>query len=130
MKVAYKLAALLSIGSLIALSASAKSASETYLDTCHKDPSIPVPISVVAPKVESGYAGQTVNVEFTVDTAGTPIALVVKTQTDAQLSQAVVAAVKQWKFTPAHRGGEVVATRVTLPIHITATDSFAAYAAN
>jgi len=130
MKVAYKLAALLSIGSLITVSASAKSASETYLDTCSKNPSIPVPISVITPQISAGYADQTVNVEFTVDTTGTPTGLIGKSSPDEQLSEAVVEAVKQWKFIPAHRSGEAVAARVALPVHIVAKDTFSSYAAN
>jgi protein TonB len=129
MKVAYKLAALLSLGFFITVSASANSAEETYLEACRKDPSIPVPMSVVTPNIDKVYSGQTVDVEFTVDTSGMPIALVVKSQTDLQLSNAVVEAVKQWKFTPAHRGGIAIATRVALPVRIKTVDSFDVYAA-
>jgi TonB family protein len=130
MKVAYKLAALLSLGSLITLFASAKTESETYLQNCRKDTSKPVPISVVSPQISAGFANQTVNVEFTVDASGTPTALVVKSSPDEQLSEAVVEAVKQWKFIPAHRAGEAVAARVALPVHIVAKDTFSSYAAN
>jgi protein TonB len=117
MKTVTKLAVLLSLAAFAPF-ASAKTAEQAYLDACRKDAGVPVPITVVSPSVGSGYAGQSVDVEFVVDTAGLPTSLVVKSSVDSTLSVAVVDAVKQWRFTPAQRNGVAVATKVVLPVKI------------
>jgi len=117
MKTANKLAILLSLVALAPF-ASAKSLEQDYIETCRKDSGVPVPVSVVVPTVESGYAGATVEIEFTVDATGLPTALKVKSSPDAALGEVVVDAVKQWRFTPAKRDGLPVATRVVLPVRI------------
>jgi protein TonB len=97
--------------------ASAKSLEQAYLESCRKDPGVPVPVAVVTPSVGSGYAGEVVELEFIVDKTGKPTALNVKSSTDDALAVAVTEAVKQWRFTPAERNGEPVATKVVLPVH-------------
>lgn len=117
MKAVNKLVLLFSLGALAPF-ASAKSLENTYLETCQKGPGIPVPVAVVTPSVSSEYAGSTVELVFTVDTAGKPTDLSVKSSPDAALSTAVVDAVKQWRFTPAYVNGAPVATKVVLPVKI------------
>jgi TonB family protein len=117
MKTVNKLAVLFSLVALAPF-ALAKTPEESYLESCRKDQGVPVPISVVSPTVGSGYAGQTVEVEFIVDKTGLPTDLSVKSASDTTLGDAVVDAVKQWRFTPAQRNGVPVATKVVLPVRI------------
>jgi len=129
MKVASKLAILLSIGSFVSF-ASAKSLEQTYLDNCRKDSNIPVPISVVSPQVDFATAGESVEVEFTVNTTGKPSNISVLSSKDFALSDAVVAAVKQWQFKPAQKDGAPVATKVILPVRVVNSDVSDRFAAN
>ncbi len=123
---ASKLAILLGLGASVASLASAKSLEQTYLDSCKKDPGIPVPISVVSPHVAPDAAGQHVEVEFIVTTTGTPTGISIRSSSDATLNDDVVAAVKQWQFLPAKKDGMPVATKVILPVRVTADNRFAA----
>ena len=116
MKVANKLAVLLSLGALLPLAASAKTLEQTYLESCRKDPGIPIPIAVVSPPAGSGFVGEMVEVEFTVDAMGKTSGFTVMSKTDATVADAIVEAVKQWQFAPAERNGEPVATKVLLPV--------------
>lgn len=117
MKAASKLAILLSLGASLPF-ASAKSLESSYLENCQKGPNIPVPIAVVSPSVSADFAGSSVELEFVVDAKGVPTNIVVKSSPDATLSIEVVAAVKQWRFTPAKPNGTPVATKVVLPVKI------------
>lgn len=118
MKAVSKFAALFSLVALAAVSASAKTDEQAYLESCHKAPGVPVPVSVVAPTVGPEYTGATVQLEFTVDASGKPAQFAVKFATDDTLATAVVQAVKQWRFTPAEKNGSPVATKVVLPVKI------------
>lgn len=118
MKAINQLAVLLSVGLLATGVASAKTDEQSYLETCLKAPGVPVPVAVVSPSVGPEHAGATVQLEFTVDTTGKPADLSVKSSPDFLLSQAVVDAVKQWRFKPAERDGAPVATKVSLPVRI------------
>jgi protein TonB len=118
MKTATKLAVLLSLGVLAPFAASAKTPEQAYLETCRKDPGVPVPVTVVTPSVGSQYIGTSVQIEFVVDTTGKPTDLSVNSSVDSALASSVVDAVKQWRFTPALRDGVPVATKVVLPITI------------
>jgi protein TonB len=118
MKEINKLAILLSLGALLPFAASAKTPESAYIENCQKGPGIPVPVAVVTPSVSSDYAGSTVEIEFTVDSAGKPIDLSVKSSPDHTVGVAVVDAVRQWRFTPAHANGVPVATKVVLPVKI------------
>jgi protein TonB len=113
-----KLALLLSLGALLPFAASAKTLEQSYLETCKKGTDIPVPISVVSPHVDGYDIGQSVQVEFVVDTTGHTSAVSVKSASDRVLADAVVDAVKQWTFTPAQRNGAPVATKVVLPVRV------------
>lgn len=118
MKTATKLAILLSLGVLAVPFASAKTPEQAYLESCRKDPGVPVPVTVVSPTVGGQYIGSAVELEFVVDATGKPVDLSVKSPVDAALASAVVDAVKQWRFKPALRDGVPVAAKVVLPVRI------------
>ncbi|ACB73873.1 energy transducer TonB [Opitutus terrae] len=129
MKAVKKLVVLLSFGALLPLAASAKSAEEAYVESASKAPGVPVPVAVVTPRnISADYAGSTVELAFTVDTAGTPTSLKVVSSPDAMLAKIVMDAVKRWRFEPAKKNGSAVATNVLLPVRI--SDASARFAAN
>lgn len=118
MKAVNKLAVLFSLAALSALSAIAKTEEQVYLESCRKEPGVPVPVAVVSPSVGPEFAGTVVQLEFIVDAKGKPTDLVVKSDTDSTLAVTVTDAVKLWRFTPAMSNGVAVATKVSLPIRI------------
>ena len=118
MKNINKLALLLSLGALLPFAASAKTLEQSYIESCRKGPGIPVPIAVVSPHVDGYDIGQAVQVEFVVDTTGHTSGISIKSASDRYLAEAVVAAVRQWRFTPALRDGAPVATKVMLPVRV------------
>lgn len=119
MKAVSKLVVLLSLGTLGTAAAFASSNPEqAYIESCRKDPGVPVPIAVVTPAISTEYAGSKVDLEFVVDQTGKPSQLTVKSDTDETLAAAVLDAVKQWKFKPAERNGVPVPTKVALPVKI------------
>ncbi|PTX95468.1 TonB family protein [Opitutus sp. ER46] len=109
---------LFSLGIFSAVAASASVPEAAYLANCRKDPGVPVPISVVTPTVGREFSGLSVEVEFTVDQKGKPADLVIAPTVDDELAEAVSTAVKKWKFKPAERNGQPVATRVVLPVKV------------
>ena len=115
-----KLALLLSLGALLPFAASAKTLEQSYVESCRKGTDIPVPIAVVSPDVGAYDIGQSVQVEFVVDTTGRTSGINIKSSSDRDLAEAVVDAVKQWRFTPAQRNGAPVATKVVLPVRVVA----------
>jgi protein TonB len=117
-QVVSKLAILLSLGGLAPFAASAKTPEQAYIEASRKGSGIPVPLVVVAPRVDAVYAGQTVTLEFTVDATGKATEITVESSPDEALSTAVVDAVKQWEFAPAQVKGAPVATKVELPVQI------------
>ena len=118
MQAVSKLAVLLSLVALAPVAASAMTNEQAYLESCRKVPGVPVPVSVVTPTVGSGFIGVTVQLEFIVDATGKPVDVSVKSVADNTLATAVVNAVKQWRFTPAEKNGQPVATKVVLPVKI------------
>ena len=118
MKNVTKLAVLLSLTALVSPALKAKSPEAVYLETCRKDVGFPVPVVVVSPHVPAGFGGQTVPIEFIVDTSGQTSAFVAPSDADSELVVAVVDALKQWKFKPALSNGVPVATKVVLPVRI------------
>jgi protein TonB len=118
MKQNNKLALLLGIGALLPFAASAKSLEQSYIESARQGAGIPVPISVVAPHVDGYDIGQSVQVEFVVDTTGKPSDINIKSTSDRDFAEAVVDAVKQWRFTPAQHNGSPVATKVVLPVRV------------
>lgn len=113
-----KLVVLLSVSALSSVAALASTPEQAYLETCRKDPGVPVPVTVVSPAVGSEYNGASVQLEFVVDAEGKPAEFSIKFATDDVLAKAVVKAVKQWRFLPAEIDGKAVATKVTLPVKI------------
>jgi TonB family protein len=130
MKNINKLALLLGLGALAPFAATAKTLEQSYIDGCKKSADIPVPVAVVAPVAHSWDVGQEVKVGFVVNTAGYTSDISVVSSTDTDLADAVVAAVKQWRFTPAQRNGAAVATRVVLPVRVVDSDSTSTFALN
>lgn len=123
MKAVRKLVLLLGSGLLSGSAAFASPLEEAYLESCNKDPGVPVPIAVVSPSVGSEFEGGFVQLEFLVDAQGRPVEFSIKAATDDALATAVVRAVKQWRFQPAEIDGQPVAMKVALPVNI--VDSFA-----
>jgi TonB family protein len=130
MKNINKLALLLGLGALAPLAASAKTLEQSYIESCKKSADIPVPVAVVAPVANSWDVGQEVKVGFVVNTAGYTSDIQVMSSSDTEFAAAVVAAVKQWRFTPAQRNGAAVATRVILPVRVVDGSSAGALALN
>src|SRR5262245_43280736 len=118
MKVARKLVVLLAAGMLSAVAASASTPEQAYLESCRKEPGVPVPVAVVSPTVGTESNGGFVQLEFVVDANGKPAEFSIKSATDDVLAKVVVEAVKQWRFLPAEADGKPVATKVALPVKI------------
>lgn len=117
MKAVNKLVVVLA-GALASVVASAKTTEAAYLESCRKEPGVPVPVAVVSPTVGAQFNGGHVQLEFVVDATGRPAEFRVKSTSDDALIAPVVAAVKQWKFLPAEANGVPVATKVLLPVQI------------
>ncbi|MCF3651216.1 TonB family protein [Synoicihabitans lomoniglobus] len=110
-----KLAIVLSLG-VLAGSAFAATSEKAYVSAYKDAPgSKPVPVKVVAPKITT-TPGAEVVLEFTVNKAGVPKAITVASSNDEALAAAAVAAVAEWRFTPAMKDGETVETKVKLPV--------------
>ena len=104
---------------LVPLALVAKSLESAYVESYRGRTGIPVPLSVVMPKVESRFAGQQVTLEFVVDATGKPTLFAPAAPgANAELVAAVVDAVSQWKFSPALVDGLPVARKVVLPVTI------------
>ena len=117
MKVANKLAVLLSLGAFTSF-ASAKPVEQTYLESCLKGPGVPVPTMVITPHVASSYIGDTVDIEFTVSPTGKTSQFSIVSSPDTRLGDAVLQAVMQWQFAPAQRDGVPITAKVVLPVRI------------
>jgi protein TonB len=124
-----KLALLLSLGALLPFAASAKTLEQSYIESCRQGTDVPVPIAVVAPRVEGFDIGQVAKVEFVVDTTGHTSSISVMSSTDRDFAEAVVDAVKQWQFTPAQHNGAPVAMKVILPVRVIETPKAKFFAA-
>ena len=118
MKVARKLVVLLIVGVLPVVALAATAMEQAYLESCHKDPGVPVPVAVVSPTVGPEYEGTSVKLEFVVDATGKPAAFSILSTPDEALAKLVVQAVKQWRFKPAEANGVPVAMKVALPVMI------------
>ena len=130
MKNINKLALVLGLGALLPLFASAKSAEEAYIDAALRAPGIPVPVSVVTPNVEGFDVGKSAKVEFVVDATGHTLGFTVVSTDDPQLADAVIDAVKQWRFDPAHQNGAPISTKVILPVRIVEAKPATRFTAN
>ena len=130
MKNTNKLALLLSLGALLPFAASAKSLEQSYIESCRKGTDVPVPVAVVSPQVDAYDIGKSVQVEFVVDTTGHTSGVNIKSPTDREFAEAVVDAVKQWRFTPALHNGAPVATKVILPVRVVPAAASSQFALN
>lgn len=129
MKNINKLALLLSLGALLPVAASALTLEQSYIESCRKGTDVPVPVSVVAPDVAGYDIGEAVKVEFVVDTTGHTSGISVLSGSDRDFAEAVVDAVKQWKFTPAQHNGAPVAMKVILPVRVVETPKTSVFVA-
>ena len=86
MKAVRKIVVLLSAGFLPLVAASASPLEEAYLESCRKDPGVPVPIAVVSPAVGPEYEGGSVQLEFLVKADGKPAEFSIKSATDDVLA--------------------------------------------
>jgi periplasmic protein TonB len=110
---------LLSAGLFASTLAFASSSMEQhYLETCYKDPGVPVPVAVVTPRVGAEHNGAVVQLEFLVREDGRPAEFSIKSTPDDVLARLVVEAVKQWRFQPAEIDGKPVAKKCALPVKI------------
>jgi TonB family protein len=83
--------------------------------------SIPQVGKIVNPEgLSRQHLGSTVRLNFTVDTNGHPQDVAVVSTADRRLTESVVHAVSQWRFTPATQNGMPVSKRVTMPLEIQA----------
>ncbi|MES2692182.1 MAG: energy transducer TonB [Verrucomicrobiota bacterium] len=131
MKAVSKFVVLLIVGVFATAFASAKTDEQVYLESCRKDPGVPVPVAVVSPSVDPRYNGASVLLEFVVDEKGKPVDLAIKSTPDDVLASAVLDAVKQWRFKPVVRDGVAVETKVSLPVRIVdASENAPRFAAN
>jgi TonB family protein len=128
MKNISKLALLLGLGALAPIAASAKTLEQSYIESCKKGPDLAVPIAVVAPITHSWDEGQEVKIGFVVNKAGYASDISIVSSSDYDLAEAVVTAVKQWRFTPAQVNGVPVETRVVLPVRVVKSDDSKALA--
>ncbi len=79
----------------------------------------PVPVSIVNPaNLPPSYKGATVNLKFTVDETGQAHDIRVVSNKDRVVAKNLVAAISQWKFTPARQNGVPVSSKVTLPLQL------------
>lgn len=122
MKAVREIILLIGTGLLPLAVARATPLEEAYLESCRKDPTVPVPITVVSPSVGPEYEGSAVHLEFLVDATGKPADFSIKSAPDDILATAVVRAVKLWRFQPAEIDGKPVARRVALPVRIVDAD--------
>lgn len=112
---------ILSLGLLAApFALVAKTPGSAYVASYQGRTDIPVPLSVIEPRVSSRYVGQTITLKFIVDRTGQPTLIAPVTPgVDLELVDAVTTALAQWKFSPALVNGHPVARRVELPLTIT-----------
>ena len=82
MKAVRKLVVLASVSLLPVVVAHPSISEQEYLESCRKDPRVPVPISVVSPTVGAEYNGASVQLEFVVDEKGRPTQFSIKFATD------------------------------------------------
>ncbi len=79
----------------------------------------PAPIKVVHPTdLPRSHIGAVVRLQFTVDAAGQPRDIRIVSPGDQAVAPRLVAAVAQWRFTPARQNGVAVSSRVEMPLEL------------
>jgi iron complex outermembrane receptor protein len=83
---------------------------------------MPRVVSQVTPTLPADVVPKDADVVLTVtlDATGTVIDVAVVQSGGAEFDQAAMAAVKQWKFTPALRDGQPIAAKIRVPVHFVA----------
>lgn len=79
----------------------------------------PAPVQVVSPvRLPRSAEGATVTLAMTIDAAGQPHDVRVVGRGHEDISRNLVAAVSQWKFSPARKNGAAVPAKVLLPLEL------------
>jgi len=79
----------------------------------------PSVLSTVSPtELPLRHEGALVEVTLVVDASGQPHSIHVVSPADPALAKRLVPAISQWRFSPAHRNGVPIATRVVLPLQL------------
>jgi TonB family protein len=79
----------------------------------------PVPTKVVSPTgLLPRFAGETITLSLLVDETGQPHNVQLARGSDMNLTQRLLPAVAQWKFTPAKKNGVPVPARIVLPVQL------------
>lgn len=113
---------LLGAALLIALLCSAAAAAAELVELRPlAQPDRPVPIKVVEPVgIPSQYRDAIIRIAFSLDAAGVPTGIKVWDSDDAALTDSLVFALAQWRFTPARVNGVAVERNVILPLQLSA----------
>lgn len=83
------------------------------------DYAAPTPTTVVAPTdLPRSHIGAVVTLRLTVDAAGQPGNIRVLSDRDPALAKRLVAAVSQWRFSPARHNGVAVGATIELPLEL------------
>lgn len=97
----------------------ARSIEQAYVDSYRGRTDTPVPVSVERPIVGNEFAGETVEIKFTVDEEGRPRDVRTDSPAPDELVERVIDAVEQWDFAPLRGAdGEPVPAKVMLPVII------------
>jgi len=79
----------------------------------------PVPTKVVNPTgLFRRHEGAIVRLSLTVDAAGQPHDIRIMAGQDQNLTERLLPAVAQWRFTPARKNGAPVPARIVLPVQL------------
>ena len=100
---------------LIGATAFAESSEQAYMKSYAGVTDMPVPIKVVSPDITT-VRGAEVILEFVINENGVPQAIAVAKSNDSELAEAAMKAVAEWRFTPFLKDGEVVSSKVRLPV--------------
>jgi protein TonB len=83
------------------------------------DYAAPVPTAVVAPTgLPRSHIGAIVTLRLNVDATGQPSNIRVLSDRDPALTQRLVEAVSQWRFSPARQNGIAVGATIELPLEL------------
>jgi len=79
-----------------------------------------VPASVVKPGLPPGFSRALIDIEFTLDSAGRPQDIQVRSVQDPILKRHLVEAFSQWRFETGTPGTDTAAKRFVLPLDVRA----------
>lgn len=102
----------------LASSAFAFSPSDKPADATKCSPRV-IPSSVVNPtKLPQNFAGATINIEFSLDEKGQPLAIRIPNVEDRLLKQQLTTAFKQWRFEGVSADAAANGKRYVLPVEL------------